>query len=201
MDRHRGPRRLAYGTIDGIGAERAVAKVIGAIDITRDGAVRATVDARTQPAPAHAGVTRGISPSWSTNMAARTASSPSRISIEQIVGDIEDEHDVGEEPLFRADRKLGLVADARTPIEDLEQYLGIQLIPPEQEEDIDTLGGLVFSLSGRIPARGELVRHESGIVFEVLDADRRRIKKLRIRVPDKAELPLRRIPATRWQSG
>ena len=53
----------------------------------------------------------------------------------------------------------------------------------EQEEDIDTLGGLVFSIAGRIPARGELVRHPSGIEFEVLEADPRRIKKLRIHVP------------------
>jgi CBS domain containing-hemolysin-like protein len=107
--------------------------------------------------------------------------------IEEVVGEIEDEHDVAEEPLFREDEKLGLVADARAPIEELEHYLGTQLIPREQEEDIDTLGGLVFSLSGRIPARGELVRHDSGIIFEVLDADRRRIKKIRVRVPEKSE--------------
>ena len=107
--------------------------------------------------------------------------------VEEVVGEIDDEHDVAEEPLFREDAKLGLVADARTPIEDLERHLGLQLISPEPEEDIDTLGGLVFALSGRIPARGELVRHPSGIVFEVLDADRRRIKKLRIRVAKKRE--------------
>ncbi len=105
--------------------------------------------------------------------------------IEEVVGEIEDEHDVAEEPLFREDARSGLVADARAPIEDIERHLGIELIPAEQEEDIDTLGGLVFSLSGRIPARGEIVRHGSGIEFEVLDADRRRIKKLRIRVPEK----------------
>lgn len=107
--------------------------------------------------------------------------------VEEVVGEIEDEHDVTEEPLFREDAKLGLVADARTPIEDLERHLGTQLISPEQEEDIHSLGGLVFALSGRIPARGQLVRHPSGLVFEVLDADRRRIKKLRIRVPEKSE--------------
>jgi CBS domain containing-hemolysin-like protein len=103
--------------------------------------------------------------------------------VEQVVGEIEDEHDVAEEALIREDPRLGLVADARTPIEALELHLGEQLITPEQEEDIDTLGGLVFSLSGRIPARGELVRHPCGIEFEVLDADPRRIKKLRIHTP------------------
>ena len=105
--------------------------------------------------------------------------------IEEVVGEIEDEHDVAEAPLFREDARLGLVADARTPIEDLERHLGVELTSPEQEEDIDTLGGLVFALSGRIPSRGQVVRHPSGIEFEVLDADRRRIKKLRIRVPEK----------------
>jgi CBS domain containing-hemolysin-like protein len=107
--------------------------------------------------------------------------------VEEVVGEIEDEHDVAEEPLFREDARLGLIADARTPIEDLERYLGVQLISAPQEEDIDTLGGLVFALSGRIPARGEVVWHPTGVAFEVLDADRRRIKKLRIRVPAKSE--------------
>jgi len=103
--------------------------------------------------------------------------------VEEVVGEIEDEHDVADEPLIRDDLRLGLIADARTPIEALEEHLGEQLISPEQEEDIDTIGGLVFSLAGRIPARGELVRHPSGIEFEVLDADPRRMKKLRIHTP------------------
>jgi CBS domain containing-hemolysin-like protein len=90
---------------------------------------------------------------------------------------------VENEPLIRSDPRLGLIADARMPIEDLEKQLGIQLVSGEQEEDIDTLGGLVFSIAGRIPARGELVRHPSGIEFEVLEADPRRIKRLRIHVP------------------
>jgi CBS domain containing-hemolysin-like protein len=106
--------------------------------------------------------------------------------IEEVVGEIEDEHDVDEAPLLRQDPRAGLIADARTPIEDLEQHLGIELVSPELEEEIDTLGGLVFSICGRIPARGELVRHESGIEFEVLDADPRRIKKLRIHSPQGA---------------
>ena len=98
--------------------------------------------------------------------------------VEEVVGEI-----VEDEPLIRSDPRLGLVADARTPIEDLEKHLALELVSGEQEEDIDTLGGLVFSIAGRIPARGELVRHPSGIEFEVLEADPRRIKKLRIHTP------------------
>ncbi len=103
--------------------------------------------------------------------------------VEEVVGEIADEHDVDDEPMIRTDPRLGLVADARMPIKELEQHLKLALISEEQEEDIDTLGGLVFSIAGRIPARGELVRHPTGIEFEVLEADPRRIKKLRIHVP------------------
>jgi CBS domain containing-hemolysin-like protein len=103
--------------------------------------------------------------------------------VEEVVGDIADEHDVEEEPLIRVDPRLGLIADSRTPVEEIEEHLGIELVSSELEEDIDTLGGVVFSLTGRIPARGELVHHPSGLEFEVLDADPRRIKKIRIHLP------------------
>ena len=66
---------------------------------------------------------------------------------------------------------------------ELESHLGLKLLTPEEEEDIDTLGGLVFALLGRVPARGELIRHPAGLEFEVLDADPRRVKKLRIHPP------------------
>jgi CBS domain containing-hemolysin-like protein len=107
--------------------------------------------------------------------------------VEEVVGDIADEHDVEDEPLIKSDPRLGLVADARTPISDIEAHLGLELASEEQEEEVDTLGGLVYAIAGRIPARGELVRHPSGIEFEVLDADPRRIKKLRIHLPPAAE--------------
>jgi CBS domain containing-hemolysin-like protein len=107
--------------------------------------------------------------------------------IEEVVGDIADEHDIEDEPLIKLDPRLGLVADARTGISELEKHLGLELASEEQEEEVDTLGGLVFAIAGRIPARGELVQHPSGIEFEVLDADPRRIKKLRIHLPDTAE--------------
>jgi CBS domain containing-hemolysin-like protein len=107
--------------------------------------------------------------------------------VEQIVGDIEDEHDELVDAHITTDPKLGLVAAARTPIEELEQYIGIKLLTADEEEDIDTLGGLVFAIVGRVPARGEVVRHASGVEFEVLDADPRRIKKLKIVMPKPAD--------------
>ncbi|MEZ5844762.1 MAG: hemolysin family protein [Hyphomicrobiaceae bacterium] len=102
--------------------------------------------------------------------------------VEQIVGEIEDEHDEADASLIWEDPKLGLVAAARTPVDELEERLGLKLLTPEEADEIDTLGGLVFSMVGRVPARGELVRHPAGVEFEVLDADPRRIKKLRIHV-------------------
>jgi len=103
--------------------------------------------------------------------------------VEQIVGDIEDEHDEAEAANIASDAKLGLITAARTPVRELEEYLGLKLLKPEDESDIDTLGGLIFSLVGRVPVRGELISHPAGIEFEVLDADRRRVKKLRVHLP------------------
>lgn len=100
--------------------------------------------------------------------------------IEEIVGEIEDEHDRNGAPLIVDDASGALIADARAPIEEMEQRLGFSLVSGEREVDVDTLGGLVFTLAGRVPVRGELVRHDAGIEFEVLDADARRIKKLKI---------------------
>jgi CBS domain containing-hemolysin-like protein len=109
--------------------------------------------------------------------------------VEQIVGDIEDEHDIAEAAHIMIEPKVGLVASARTPIKQLEEHLGIKLLKPEEEEDIDTLGGLMFSLLGRVPVRGELVRHPSGLELEVLDADARRLKKVKIHQPRVVETP------------
>jgi CBS domain containing-hemolysin-like protein len=101
--------------------------------------------------------------------------------IEEIVGEIEDEHDVADGPSLveRADGTL--IADARTPIEALEVKEGIRLRPPGEQEEVDTLGGLVSILAGRVPRRGEVIVHPSGIEFEVLEGDPRRIAKLRVR--------------------
>ena len=100
--------------------------------------------------------------------------------VEQIVGEIEDEHD-DEDDLVQGDAKAGFVALARTPISELEERLGLKLVTdPKDAEDFDTIGGLVVALIGRVPVRGELIHHPSGLELEVLDADPRRIKKLRI---------------------
>ena len=101
--------------------------------------------------------------------------------IESIVGDIQDEHDV-EEPPAMVDRPDGsLVADARTDVAAFEAKVGAVLTEEERSQDIDTLGGLVVYLAGRMPSRGEIIRHPSGIEFEVIDSDPRRVKHLRIR--------------------
>ena len=102
--------------------------------------------------------------------------------VEEIVGEIEDEHDVAVGPKL-IERPDGiLIADARTTIEEFEERVGPVLSDAEREEDIDTLGGLLFSLAGRVPDRGELVKHpHSGISFEVLEADPRRVKRVRVR--------------------
>jgi CBS domain containing-hemolysin-like protein len=106
--------------------------------------------------------------------------------IEEIVGEIEDEHDVADGPRL-AERADGtLIADARTPIEVLEERQGIQLRSNGEQEEVDTLGGLVSGLAGRVPKRGEIIAHPSGIEFEVLDADPRKIKRLRVRCPPDA---------------
>jgi CBS domain containing-hemolysin-like protein len=107
--------------------------------------------------------------------------------VEQIVGEIEDEHDVAEAAHITREPKGGLVASARTPVKELEQHLGIKLLRPDEEEDIDTLGGLMVALLGRVPVRGELVRHPSGLELEVLDADARRLKKVKIHEPRMVE--------------
>ena len=101
--------------------------------------------------------------------------------IEEIVGEIEDEHDVADAP-YLVERPDGtLVADARTPIEALEERQGIRLRPAGEQEEVDTLGGLVSTLAGRVPKRGEVIVHPSGIEFEVIEGDPRRIKRLRVR--------------------
>jgi len=106
--------------------------------------------------------------------------------MEEIVGDIEDEHDEEEGPEFVEHENGSIDADARASIENLEKLIGKPLIDPDSEDDVETLAGLVFSLAGRVPVRGEIIKHPaSGLEFEVRDADPRRIKRLRIhRTPE-----------------
>jgi CBS domain containing-hemolysin-like protein len=103
--------------------------------------------------------------------------------VETITGDISDEHDEPGPPQLveKADGTIEL--DARTPVEVFEARLGTVLTEEERASDIDTMGGLVFTLAGRVPAKGELVSHSSGLEFRVLEADPRRIRRLRVRRP------------------
>jgi CBS domain containing-hemolysin-like protein len=103
--------------------------------------------------------------------------------VETIVGDISDEHDEVATPTIveRPDGTMEL--DARTTVEAFEAKLGPVLTEEERAHDIDTVGGLVFTLAGRVPARGELISHASGLEFRVLEADPRRIRRLRVRRP------------------
>ena len=103
--------------------------------------------------------------------------------VEEIVGDISDEHDEVEGPMVseRADGALDI--DARLPVAEFEARLGPTLTDEERAADIDTIGGLVLTLAGRVPARGEIIGHPSGLEFRILDADPRRIRRVRVRRP------------------
>jgi CBS domain containing-hemolysin-like protein len=106
--------------------------------------------------------------------------------VEAVVGDIADEHDDAATSGV-IDRGDGVYeADARTELEELAAALGQDLAPADLEEDIDTLAGLVTALAGRVPQRGEIIAHPQGHEFEVIDADPRRVKRVRIRITQPA---------------
>lgn len=102
--------------------------------------------------------------------------------VEEIVGDIDDEHDVDETPELERLADGSFDADACVDLEDFKAETGIDLTPADPDEDVDTLGGLVVSLLGRVPQRGEIVPYPPAGEFEVLEADPRRIKRLRLRL-------------------
>ncbi len=104
--------------------------------------------------------------------------------VEEIVGDIEDEHD--EDAPLLTERGRGVwEADARMEIVDFAAEAGLDLSLPDYEDEIDTLGGVAFALAGRVPERGEILRHPAGADIEIIDADARRIRRLRLRArPD-----------------
>lgn len=100
--------------------------------------------------------------------------------IESVVGEVEDEYDPNTSPEMEVDSSGVVTADARIGIDEFEKQFGAVLREDEREES-DTLGGLLFYIAGRVPARGEVLKHETGMLFEVLDADPRRINRLRIK--------------------
>ena len=106
--------------------------------------------------------------------------------VEQIVGDIEDEHDDADPLPWREESPGVYVASARADVAEFEAAAGVDLLPPDLDEDVDTLGGLVFMLSNRVPERGEVIATPDGHEFEVIEADPRRIKRLRVTLAGRA---------------
>jgi CBS domain containing-hemolysin-like protein len=103
--------------------------------------------------------------------------------VEEIIGDIADEHDTdAEHGMIRKQDANTYLANALISISTLDDMFGIDLLPDDQEDEADTLGGLIFEMAGRVPTRGEIIRHESGYEFEIVDSDPRRVKRVRIHV-------------------
>ena len=102
--------------------------------------------------------------------------------IESIVGEIDDEHDDEDTPQIRTLKDGSLIADGRVYLEDFEASYG-QFFSEEEHEETETLAGIIFMIAGRIPGRGEIITHSSGLVFEVLDADQRSIRHIKIYYP------------------
>jgi magnesium and cobalt transporter len=100
--------------------------------------------------------------------------------IEEIVGEIEDEHDTEEENLWIEEKPGVYLCQARMPLDDMEKVLNVDFASDTDDEDIDTLGGLITMMIGRVPVRGEVIKHPDGFEFEIVDADPRRIKKIRV---------------------
>jgi CBS domain containing-hemolysin-like protein len=108
--------------------------------------------------------------------------------VEQIVGAIEDEHDI-EAPLVLERPAGAFEADGRAPIDQLEAKLETSLALPEHEDEFDTAAGLAVALAGRLPQRGEILRHPAGFDVEIVDADPRRVKRIRIKRANEAPTP------------
>jgi CBS domain containing-hemolysin-like protein len=101
--------------------------------------------------------------------------------VESIVGEISDEHDDDEDDvLIKKQNDTTWIADARVAIATLDQMFGVDLLPDDQDDEADTLGGLVFEMGGRVPVRGEVIKHASGLEFEIVESDARRVKRVRI---------------------
>lgn len=111
--------------------------------------------------------------------------------LEEIVGDIEDEYDLEEDPLIAVQDNGEIIADAKAELDEIKEISGIDLageLDAEAAADVDTLGGFVFNLAQRIPTRGEIIEGPNDLKFRILEVDPRRIKKLMIiRPPEKAE--------------
>lgn len=105
--------------------------------------------------------------------------------LESILGEVADEYDQNETPTLQDYPDGTVIADARLPIEDFEERYG-NILTDEEREEIDTLGGYIAAITGRIPGRGEIIPDpDHGLAFEIIDADPRRVNRIRIRKPAK----------------
>jgi magnesium and cobalt transporter len=110
--------------------------------------------------------------------------------VEAIVGDISDEHDEdADEIRIKKQNDTTYVADARIAIAELDQMFSVDLLPEDKEDEADTLGGLMFEMCGRVPVKGEVITHSSGLEFEIVESDLRRVKQVRIHVKQKSDAP------------
>jgi CBS domain containing-hemolysin-like protein len=116
--------------------------------------------------------------------------------VAEIIGELQDEHDQLRAPQLVENPDGTVDADARVWLDDLETALGIRLLEEEERDEADTLGGLIFNLLDRVPAKGEVVPHPSGLELEVTEADPRRIKRVRIHRLAEARAQAPRPPAS-----
>jgi magnesium and cobalt transporter len=103
--------------------------------------------------------------------------------IREVLGDLQDGHTPEISAQLTRENSRTYVVDARLLIQDLEEEIGAILTDEERGEDIDTVGGLVMYITGRVPGQKEVIKHNSGVLFEILDASPRRVTKVRIKLP------------------
>jgi CBS domain containing-hemolysin-like protein len=122
--------------------------------------------------------------------------------MEAIVGDIEDEHDEDEAPDLHASGDGGWIAEARAPLDAVSEAAGFDFASLPEAEEVDTIGGLITAAAGRVPTRGEILRGPGDFEYEVLDADPRRIKRVKIRsLAPAAKPPVAQLPAPAAKPG
>ena len=105
--------------------------------------------------------------------------------IEEITGEIEDEHDEKNLPMLIKSSLNSFEASARIEIDELQKVTNVEFLNSFDNDDVDTLGGLIFSITGRVPQRGEIIKHTSGTTFEIKDADPMKIKSVKVTTPNK----------------
>ena len=105
--------------------------------------------------------------------------------IEEITGEIEDEHDEKNLPMLIKSSLNTFEASARIEIDELQKVTNVEFLNSHDNDDVDTLGGLIFSITGRVPQRGEIIKHSSGTTFEIKDADPMKIKSVKVTTPKK----------------